>query len=93
MNATIPTTIKQSNGSKILLTFPIPSFKSLLMINHAINHIAKTDARTVGTRVNIPDIESVACNTLFEKYKSGFDPHALVILKTIYIKSHPTTQT
>ena len=33
------TTIPQSNGSKILLTLPIPSFKSLLMMNHAKNQI------------------------------------------------------
>ena len=59
-NATMPTTIAQSKGSKILLTLPIPSFKSLLIMNHAKNHITNTDAKTVGTIVNIPDIESVA---------------------------------
>ena len=82
-NATITTTIAQSNGRRILLTFPIPSFKSLLIMNHAKNQITNTDASTVGTIVNSPDIESVACNTLFVKYKSGFAPHAFVRLKTI----------
>ena len=33
--------------------------------------------------VNNPDIESVACRTLFAKYKSGFAPQAFVRLKTI----------
>ena len=33
--------------------------------------------------VNIPDIESVACKTLFAKYKSGFAPHAFVKLKNM----------
>ena len=43
--------------------------------------------------VNNPDIEFVECKTLFVKYKSGFAPHAFVKLKTMYIKSHPTTHT
>ena len=77
------TTIPQSNGSKILLTFPIPSFKSLLIMNHAKNQITNTDAKTVGTIVNSPDMESVACNTLFVKNKSGFVPHAFVKLKNM----------
>ena len=41
-----------------------------------------TETSTLGTIVNIPETESVACNTLFEKYKSGFAPHAFVKLKT-----------
>ena len=82
-NATIPTTIKQRTGNKTLLTLPIPSFKSLLIINHAINQIANTDANTIGTILNIPDIESVACKTLFAKNKSGFAPQAFVKLRTI----------
>ena len=45
--------------------------------------IMNTETSTLGTIVNIPEMESVACNTLFEKYKSGFAPHAFVKLRTI----------
>ena len=55
----------------------------LTTITTALNEIANTDIRTVGTIVNIPDMESVACKTLFVKYKSGFAPHAFVKLKHI----------
>ena len=85
------TTITQSMGSKILLTFPIPSFKSALIMAHTASQMITMDTKTFGTIVNIPDIESDACKTFCEKYKSGFGPHALVKLKTRYIKSHPTT--
>ena len=52
-------------------------------MNHAKNQITNTDASTPGTILNIPDIASVDCRTLFAKNKSGFAPHAFVILKTI----------
>ena len=87
------TTIKQRIGNKILLTLPIPSFKSFCTINHPTAQIASTDRKTHGTIVKMPERESDACNTLFEKNKSGFEPHALVKLKITYIKSQPTTQT
>ena len=53
------------------------------MINHAINQMANTEARTTGTIVKNPDIESVECNTELVKYRSGFDPHAFVKLRNI----------
>ena len=53
------------------------------MIIHAMNQMMNTEMSTFGTIVNNPDIESVACNTLFEKYKSGLAPHAFVKLKII----------
>ncbi len=79
----MPNTIKQSNGNKIWLTLPIPSFKSLRRIRQANNQIKNTETSTLGTMLNNPESESVACKTLFAKYKSGFDPHAFVMLKTI----------
>ena len=85
--------MKQSRGNRILLTFPIPSFNFLLIINQDINQIVIMEINTPGTRVNMPLMESVDCKTLFAKNKSGFDPHAFVKLKIKYIKSHPTTQT
>jgi hypothetical protein len=82
-NATMTTTITHNSGSRILLTLPIPSFKSLLRMNHAINQIANTDPSTAGTMVNSPDIEVVECRTLLVKNKSGFDPHAFVKLRNM----------
>ena len=79
-------------GSRILLAFPIPSFRLVLIMAHTTNQMIIIDTNTFGTIVNIPFMESVACRTFCVKYKSVFGPHAFVKLKTKYIKSHPTTQ-
>ena len=72
----------QRTGNIILLTVPIPEFKSLLLISHNVSHITKIEIRTPGTMVKIPEMESVELSTLFEKNKSGFAPQAFVKLKT-----------
>jgi len=62
-------------------------------MNHELNQTRRTDMKTHGTMVKIPERESEACKTLTVKNKSGFAPHALVRLKATYIKSQATTQT
>ena len=86
-------TIASKTGNNILLTLPIPSFKSFWTMNHELNQIRRIDMKTHGTMVVIPERESDACKTLTVKNKSGFAPHALVKLKATYIKSQATTQT
>ena len=56
-----------------MLTLPIPSFKSFWTMNHELNQTRRTDMKTHGTMVVIPERESDACKTLTVKNKSGSD--------------------
>ena len=80
-NATITIIIIKSKGTRILLTFPSPSSKSLWEMNHIIAQPISIEMAMTGMKLVIELTDSLDCSKVVAKYAFGSAPHPLKKLK------------